>query len=285
MHPYSSQLLQTKGILPLEDFDIVILYAAENSQQHEGILIKLGKSASDLDDQVKAQAYKILEEAATELRPLCNTVSSQVVSGNPAQVIAMTAEKEHCELIVINSTNNVSANTYLLGSTASNVVKHTACPVLILRPNNPALPEIKRVLIGVDGSRSALNAIATFAKQFKAASRSIEILLVNVVSISGIWKFISPVEFVAAVEDNLDMSAQIILAEADKVLADVGLKPTDLIVRSGDPALELMKTAQDLKANLIIVGAQGKAPFKDFLLGGVSNKLSLHSQLPTLIVR
>jgi len=284
MHSYNSQLLQTRRLLPLKDVDIVILYVYENGKQHEGILKKLGKSASELDDQVNSQAHKMLEEVAKELRPLCNTVSLQVLSGNAAQVIATTAEKEKCDLIVVKSTDSASANTYLLGSTATNVVKHSTCPVLILRTSDTSAQEIKRVVIGVDGSASALKAIKTFAKQFKAASRSIEISLVHVVSISGIWRFISPVEFIAAVEDNLDMAAQMILAEADKALADSGLKPADLIVKSGDPAQELMKTAEDLKANLIVVGAQGKVALDKFSIGGVSNKLSLHSQLPTLIV-
>jgi nucleotide-binding universal stress UspA family protein len=285
MHPYSNLLQQTRRLLPLEDIDIVILYVAENSQQHESILKKLGKSASELDEQVKAQSHKILEEAAKELRPLCNSISLQVSSGNPAQVINATAQKEQCELIVINSADNVSVNTYVLGSTSSNVVKHASVPVLVVRSSATSSQELKRVLIGVDGSKMALTALTTFARQFKAASRKLEVVVVNVVSIAGIWKFISPIEFIAAVEDNMDMSAQVILAEADKALSDVGLKPTDLVVRSGNPALELMKTAEDVKADLIVVGAQGKAPLESFLLGSVSNKLSLHSQVATLIVR
>jgi nucleotide-binding universal stress UspA family protein len=285
VHPYSNVLGQLKTFLPLKDMDIIVLYVAEKSQQHEGILKKLGKSSSELDDAVKAQGQRVIEEVSQEIRPLCNSVTMQVLSGDPAQIIVSTAKNEQCELIVISASNSASDNPYILGSVSNNVVKHAGTSVLVLRSAPGKAQEFKRVIVGVDGSKAALAALTTFANQFKAASRKIEVALVHVVSIAGIWKFISPIEFIAAVEDNMDMTAQVILAEADKALAQVQLKPTDLIVKSGDPATELMKAGQDLKADLIVVGSHGKTLTEEFTLGSCPNKLFLNSQLPVLIVK
>ena len=81
------------------------------------------------------------------------------------------------------------------------------------------------------------------------------------------------------------MAAQTILAEADKVLAEFEIKPVDMIIRSGEPANEIIKAAKDTKADLIVLGAQGRTAVEEFFLGSVSHKASMHAPCSTVVVK
>jgi nucleotide-binding universal stress UspA family protein len=58
-----------------------------------------------------------------------------------------------------------------------------------------------------------------------------------------------------------------------------------MIIRSGEAAEEIIKTARDIKADLIVVGAQGKSTVEQFFLGSVSHKLSLYAPCSTVVVK
>src|SRR5262249_15635981 len=194
---------------------------------------------------------------------------------------------QNFDLIAMGATQTSANPFYGLGSTAAHVVKHAPGSTLILRDGAKAEGNSIKVLFAVDGSPASLNAIRTVAGQLKSLSRSreISVTVLTVVSIVGIWKFVAPVEFIASIEDNLNMAAQTILADADKALAEFDIKPADMIVRSGEPATEIIKAARDTKADLIVMGAQGRTAVEQFFLGSVSHKASMHAPCSTFVVK
>jgi nucleotide-binding universal stress UspA family protein len=272
-------------LLPLEKMDVLLLYVTESSRGMEDILTSTGKSAAEIEAQLKTHAGKVLDEAATTFKSLCHSVAVEIAQGIPAAVIEAVAKRESSDVIAIGAAQNAASPLNLLGGTATNVVKHASGTILILRHGSNKGAEALRVLVAVDGSKQAIKALKTFATKFEAKDRKMAVTVVNVVTIPGMWKFVSPVEFVASIEDNLNMEAQTILADADKALSEQGITPADMIIRSGDVAAELIKAAKDIKADLIVIGAQGKSAIEHFLLGGIANKLSLHAPCSTVVVK
>jgi nucleotide-binding universal stress UspA family protein len=59
----------------------------------------------------------------------------------------------------------------------------------------------------------------------------------------------------------------------------------DVYARQGDPADAILDVAEELKADLIIVGNKGMTGAKRFLLGSVPNKVSHHAPCSVLIIR
>ena len=55
--------------------------------------------------------------------------------------------------------------------------------------------------------------------------------------------------------------------------------------REGDPADAILDVAEELGADLIVVGNKGMSGAKRFLLGSVPNKVSHHAPCSVLIVR
>jgi len=57
------------------------------------------------------------------------------------------------------------------------------------------------------------------------------------------------------------------------------------LVSEGEPAEEIVDTAADWGADLIVLGSHGKKGLKRFLLGSVSGKVALHAPCSVEIVR
>ena len=55
--------------------------------------------------------------------------------------------------------------------------------------------------------------------------------------------------------------------------------------RQGDPADALLDVAEELGADVIVVGNKGMTGAKRFLLGSVPNKVSHHAPCSVLIIR
>jgi nucleotide-binding universal stress UspA family protein len=53
----------------------------------------------------------------------------------------------------------------------------------------------------------------------------------------------------------------------------------------GDPAEAILKVAEEIKADLIVVGNKGMTGARRFLLGSVPNKVSHHAPSSVIIVR
>lgn len=60
-------------------------------------------------------------------------VTTAVVVGNPGNMIVDYANKSRADLIVIPSHGHHGFKRLLIGSTAERVLRHAACPVLVLR--------------------------------------------------------------------------------------------------------------------------------------------------------
>jgi nucleotide-binding universal stress UspA family protein len=79
---------------------------------------------------------KAKEDAHSDLEDLAKAVGVkadvEVLSGPPAATILASAEEKGADLIIIAS-HHPGLQDYLLGSTASRVVRHAKCSVLVLR--------------------------------------------------------------------------------------------------------------------------------------------------------
>ena len=65
-----------------------------------------------------------------------------------------------------------------------------------------------------------------------------------------------------------------------------GLKaPVETVVRQGAPADEILQAAEELHADLIIMGSRGWGQLKAMLLGSISEHVLHHATCPVLIAR
>jgi nucleotide-binding universal stress UspA family protein len=69
------------------------------------------------------------------------------------------------------------------------------------------------------------------------------------------------------------------------VAKEVGVPEVRIRTGSGDPANVLLEIADDISADLVVVGSRGMTSASRFLLGSVPNKISHHAPCDLVIVR
>ena len=74
-------------------------------------------------------------------------------------------------------------------------------------------------------------------------------------------------------------------ANADELQAQANEYGAEAVTATGPPAEVLIAQAEELKADLIVVGSVGMSGAKRFLLGSVPNKVSHHAPTDVLIVK
>jgi len=272
-----------KEFLPLKTAQITLLYVREEMPAFETLLGTMADFPTDLSNQIEAKARQVLDEQAQLLRADGIEVLTEIVLGPPALMIETVAKDKQVDFIAMTPGKHSKVAQYLIGSTCERVAKHARTSVLILRGEQPE--PLRNIVIGIDGSESAQSAMLKAVETFGLATRDVNVTLVNVVSVSGILKYVAPPGFVARIEDNLMMSGEASLAQAEKSLIEAGVKNVSVKLKNGDPETELLRVASDLQAQVIVVGAQGRSALEQVVLGSVSGKIASHASCSTAVVR
>jgi nucleotide-binding universal stress UspA family protein len=143
-----------------------------------------------------------------------------------------------------------------------------------------------RIVVGTDGSDTAAEAVRQAAELAKLSGARLDVVSAfepipqsRIRSESGnapgdVQYEIGPREDVNLVIDNAS-------AEAKKG----GVEEVQGHSREGDPADAILDVAEEVNADLIVVGNKGMTGARRFLLGSVPNKVSHHAPCSVIIVR
>jgi nucleotide-binding universal stress UspA family protein len=109
----------------------------------EGIRGELGMPFDEFRESARAEARRFLERAGARIalpwRP-----QFFVREGEPAREIQSTAEEYGADLVVIGATGRGRLAEFLLGSTAEDVIRRAACPVMAVRHRPPPVRRVVR---------------------------------------------------------------------------------------------------------------------------------------------
>ena len=283
--PVPASIDQVAAMLPLADKTIHLLYVNEAWPSYENLLGTSGEFADDWREIVDVHANKVLAEAVSYLTGKCLSVSSEIVSGPPALMIETVARDENCDMTVLMPGKHPMMDAMFLGSVSSNVVKHGPGTMLLVRPMESYPAQVNNVLFGVDGSGNAKEAMLKAVQLFQLDKLDVKVMLFHAAHVADPIRYVSPIEFISRVEQNLILEGETYLADAKRYLADVGVKNVELVVRTGNPAQELIDAAKSMPADLIVLGAEGRTAVQHFLLGSVSHRIAMHAPCAVAIVK
>ena len=152
---------------------------------------------------------------------------------------------------------------------------------------------MKKVLLAVDDTKGSKSALRIFIDLF-ARMRPEKVILLHVQQFSGksvLHNRISDTDISALLEalkgteiqEMLDRKSREILEYYKKSLEESGVTEIQTSVRSGHPAEEILKAADEENAELIILGSKGER--RSILLGSVSREVAERAKVPVLIGR
>jgi nucleotide-binding universal stress UspA family protein len=280
-----------------QDGTMHILYATDGSEGALAAARWLAPLPLGLDDQVTlltvvspqdaTDGQAALDAARELLSHSTAGLSTQVRAGNPAEAILQVAEEHPTDLLVVGSRGLSAVARFFLGSVAERVARHASCPVLLVRPLEG---ELRRVVVGVDGSKDAAHAGA-WVQRFPLPQEC-EFRLVTVLPFVEDFvrtRMLMPPQVISH-EEALAYADQQLRAAQDHLEAlaasfTQGGKRVSTEIRRGEPAPGLLDVAQEQGADLIVVGAQGLSAIERFFMGSVSENVLRHAHCSVLIVK
>ena len=218
-----------------------------------------------------AAAKGLATRTAHRLHRRWKRVRPLVESGSVVEAILSRAADEQTELILMGSRGLSNIQAFLMGSVSQQVVTYAHCPVLIVK-RNPS--RLKKLLVAVDGSRSADDAIKFLIAHLQPNGIEITILYVYhpdyILTIPG-----------AAVSEYLDDWLHDTYSHP---LEEAGFS-VDTVCVTGHSAAKIVEFARRRRIDLVIMGSRGLTGLKRLLLGSVSRQVVKYSPASILVVR
>jgi nucleotide-binding universal stress UspA family protein len=141
------------------------------------------------------------------------------------------------------------------------------------------------IVVGTDGSETARKAVDAAAGLARLTGARLELVSAYEPVPSERLRAEArqvPADLQWLVNPREDVDAT--LSEAAERVAEAGVESRSW-AREGDPADAILDVAEELAADLIVVGNKGMTGAKRFLLGSVPNKVSHHAPCSVLIIR
>jgi nucleotide-binding universal stress UspA family protein len=257
--------------------EVMLLHVIKETLHPMGADV-VDRLAKEIAEPKLAEARRYLGSLNPAVRV---TMETMVASGIPDGILA-AAEKSGADLIVISAHEMHVKEEAILGG---------VLPTLLCRPGRTSILFMRhrlvetlkgltyekfcpllfsRVLCPTDFSRFSEEAI-TRAASLEGLG---DVTLLHVVPTEGTAAEVAA--SVSAAGDRLGTTCDSLAARG------VRCRKT---VTSGDPAGEIVRTAEALDASVIWISAAGKGCLRDFFLGSTVQDVAMQSARPVLVVR
>jgi nucleotide-binding universal stress UspA family protein len=197
--------------------------------------------------------------------------------GSVHQAIADAINEQRSDLIVLGTHGRGRLERMILGSTTEGLIRKLPIPALTVRTTGPM--DFKHIVFATDLSESSAQGFdfaLDLAQSFESA----------IVAVHALDK-----KMVEALEDNAVVeSRQRAFREASRKLAQLategqrkGVRVETLLVE-GEPALEVLKTAEAYNADLILLAISKKEAWNRALFGATAEQVVRKSNIPVLCI-
>jgi nucleotide-binding universal stress UspA family protein len=218
----------------------------------------------------------------SQLEKRIQDIPHELVLGKGEVWSALTdlVKRNNADLLVMGTHGRTGLRRLLMGSVAERVFRQAQCPVMTVGPRAASKEgrelKIKRLLFATDfgaESKAALAYALSVAEEFQA-----QLTMVHVERV--------PLE-------PLDSPA-VLVTQGEKALA--AMLPQDVktwckpeyMVRFGDPAKQILKVAEEIPADLIVLGAKATElhpAIATHVIMATAHKVVCDAECPVLTVR
>ena len=224
-----------------------------------------------IDDAYLEAGKKIVRNAEEMFREAGIKVDARLVKyEDPAEFLLQLVKDEKYDLVIIGNRAEHQSERYSLGSVTEKVARHAECPVLIVKKK----PKVEKILTAVDGSKHADKALeyaVQLARNYSAHLALVHVEEDRLIRIGG-----------PQVVDCLGSVGECILKDASTKVQGVTF---DKMLEYGSPAEIIIKVAKKADVDIIVIGSRGLSSVRRYLLGSVSDDISMHARSSVLIVR
>jgi nucleotide-binding universal stress UspA family protein len=230
--------------------------------------------------EMRREAQEILDEQVKKIEGLGGTVAeTHLREGGASEEIVSLAAEIGVGLVAVGSRGRGRMRRALMGSVSDAVVRHARWPVMVVRWKPVAFPA--KVLLATDGSEEAT--VATRIVMDLGERTGSELHVVHVGEIP-LTHYPDRYGYRALYEEHEREARQLLEAQAEKMKA-AGAAVAQAHPRLGRADEEVIVLAEELGADLIVMGSRGLGGVKRALMGSVSDSVVRHAHCPVLVVR
>lgn len=229
-------------------------------------------------------AERYLSERAAELSAQGWSVRQALAEGDPAEQILARVEAAQPDLVALASHGRRGPWRWLRGSVAERVLRHCAAPVLIAHPAGEGASHaesFERIMVPLDGSERAQEILPLALAFARAFSSELVLFRASDAHHLSLAEFLSP-----STEDTLPPTTHAQL-ERDLHGAQESAREAGVSVRLqtafGDPANEILESAQRGEVDVIALTTHGRTGWDRWVFGSVAEKV-LRAWPRTLLV-
>lgn len=264
--------------LPLDQADITLLFVKNITPAYENVINSMGDFADDWGHQIEKKAHEKLDPIKNALEAKGAKVTVKFISGNPAQSIADMSKSLNADITCVLPLKHGKVEEFFVGSTSRKVAKLNPGTTLVMRPGKK---EVKHVVFAFDGSKDAVATMNKVATMLKLKERSAQVTVLHVVTVPQMMAVVPEVNF--ALEKNLLMQGELVIADALKQMKELGLNDVKTELITGEPADQIIDFAKKHNSDLVVMGARGHSAIEHIILGSVTDKLATHAPVSVMI--
>jgi nucleotide-binding universal stress UspA family protein len=247
----------------------------------------------DLGDPVRVVTplprEQVLEQMSRSLDlPVVSPRATPVAeAGDPQATIIDQVISKRADLIVMGTHGRRGFKRLLLGSVTETVLREAPCPVLTVPPHAPAAASgsvtFTRILCPIDFSPSALQAFGFALDLARQADGRVTLL--------HVIEWLAEEEPRASAHFDVPEYRRYVAAEAQErlriLVAEESRTQTEIddAVVFGRAHREILRAAETKAADLIVMGAQGRAGVGLALFGSTTQQVVRGAMCPVLTVR
>jgi nucleotide-binding universal stress UspA family protein len=238
------------------------------------------ESSPEERSRVQRKVAELLDAAAEKLRARgVERIETVLCQGTPFDQIDRQANERDVNVIVVGAGETTPEGQFYLGTTAGRLRRRSVKPVWIVKPGGAA--KVAKILCPVDlsaVSRRALKNAIHLARVFAA-----ELHVLTVIhSLSTYYD--EPPAAERTPPDSQDLAVKARARELDRFLRDLDLHDVHVQKRitRGKPYWEIVRTAREIEADLLVMGSVGRTGVSRILIGGVARKVA--QQMPCSIM-
>jgi nucleotide-binding universal stress UspA family protein len=240
-----------------------------------------------------SQAVKDAEDMATKAAARLQAnfpnwkVKHEAVWGSPTWELFSKAEDWKADLIVAGSHGRRALGRLFLGSISQWLLNEARCSVRVARGklDEPDFPV--RLLLALDGSRSAAKALEQIAARNWPPKSEVRVVMVDQpLELTYVGGVAPPLrQSVESFNNKERQKSQRFVNAAAKKLKSAGLRVMAEVI-DGDPKKVLVQVAEEWRADCIFLGATGLSNrFERFLLGSTAGAVAARAHCSVEVVR
>ena len=235
----------------------------------------LSRKAELTANQSDAERYygQLHAEAVVRAAQLGVTTTTKIIAGHEVYAIVQYVRERAADLLVIGAIGHSAVWSIFLGSTADKLVAHSPTSILVVHPNDIG-QFYRELVVGVDGSPAgeyALTLALELGRAFSGKVRGVTVAEQDVPLAPG------------RRPPDSDTITQI-QARARSIADAAGLS-LELATRHGHAGSAVVQYANEVDADLIVVGATGTERPGSETSGGTARRIANEGHCSVLLAR